>query len=76
MFKLTSAEQQFVKQNREILTGIFTKRIDELKDKMILEEDEKARGRMRELALELKYWLIDIKILTREKKVAKKDNFI
>ena len=76
MIKLTKNEQEFVKQNREVLTGIFTKRIDELKDKMILEEDEKARGRMRELALELKYWLIDIKLLTKEKKVGKKDNYI
>ena len=76
MIKLTKNEQEFVKQNREVLTGIFTKRIDELKDKMILEEDEKTRGRMRELALELNFWLIDIKLLTKEKKVAKKDNFI
>lgn len=66
---------QFIKENQEVLTEIFQDRVNELKDAMIVEENEEKRNRMRELALELKYWLVDIKVLKKDKKV-KKENFI
>lgn len=72
---LTKNEQEFIKQYKDILNGIFQKRIEELKDDMILEADEKERNKIRELIIEFKRWLADIGIITNEK-VAKKDTGI
>lgn len=71
---LSKDEQVFIKGNRKILNDIFSKRIDELKENMILEEDEKKRDKIRNLIIEFKYWLMDIRIFSDEKEV-KKDNF-
>ena len=72
---LTTQEQDFVKQYKDILKGIFQKRIDELKEDMILEEKTEERNKIRELAIEFKRWLIDIGIIVNEK-VVKKDTGI
>ena len=68
-------EKSFIKANREILASLFNKRIEELKNKMVDEEDEIIRNRQRELAKELRFWLQDISIFKKEKK-AKRDDFV
>ena len=69
---LTKQEQIFIKQNRDILKILFLKRIDELKEKMVIEKEN--RDRIADLIIELKYWLQDIEIFSKEKFPQKKKN--
>lgn len=71
--KLNKQETDFIKVNKEILAQIFQKRIEELKEEMII--DTKNRDRIADLVVELKYWLQDIHILTKPRK-KKTDNFV
>jgi hypothetical protein len=65
----TKQEQEFIKANKQILLDIFSKRIEELKEEMVLEKDPDERDKIRELIMEFKRWLVDIKILTADKKI-------
>lgn len=73
--KLNSQQEQFIKNNKEILSELFLARKEELKDMMVEENDEKERSKIRELILEFQRWLIDIGIASGETKM-KRDNFI
>ncbi len=73
---LNQKQKGFLKDNKAMLIELFNQRIEELKNNMVLEEDEMKRNRIRELVIELRYWLIDIDIFTKDKKADKKENFI
>ena len=73
--ELLKSEQEFIKQYRDILSGIFKKRVEELKEDMILEVKEEEREKIRELVIEFKRWLTDIGIIVNDKEV-KKDSGI
>ena len=70
--ELLKSEQEFIKQHRDILSGIFKKRVEELKEDMILEVKEEEREKIRELVIEFKRWILDVGIIVNEK-VVKKD---
>jgi hypothetical protein len=62
---------EFIKRNRDILSEIFRERIEVLKEDMVMEKDEAERNKIRELIIEFKRWLIDIKIFSEEKELPK-----
>lgn len=62
--KLSNSESEFIKRNKEILSGIFRERIEDLKEEMVLENKLEEREKIRELILEFKRWLASIKIWT------------
>ncbi len=70
--KLNGNEKDFLKEHKEILSGIIQKRIEDLKDDMITEEAEE-RDKIIEAIRENKRWLVDIERETEEKKEIKKD---
>jgi hypothetical protein len=70
--RLTKSEVDFIKRNKEVLEGLFSRRIEELKEHMVVAED---KNRVADLIIELKYWLQDIKIFTKTRK-KKKVNYI
>jgi len=72
--KLTSEQDTFLKENKEMLFNIFNTRIDELKENMVL-ADEPTRNQIANMIVEFRYWLRDIKITKPDKKI-KKDNGI
>ncbi len=67
----TGEEKQFLKDYKDVLSGIFKKRIEELKEEMVLEPNEVERNKIRELIIEFKRWLADIKIITGDKEIKK-----
>ena len=69
--KLTDNEKAFIKDHREVLSALFQKRVEDLKEEMLQEDDEKERNKIRELVLEFKRWLRDVKITTEEKEIKK-----
>ena len=72
---LTDEEKHFVRENKTVLKGLFQKGIEELKEDIITAK-QPDRDRICDLIVELKYWLIDISILEKDKIDEKKDNFI
>ena len=74
MISLSGAEKTFLKQNKEILGGLFTKRIEDLKEQVLLCSAEERDSTIK-MINEFKSWLLTIKIFSEPKK-EKKDNFI
>ena len=71
---LTEQEKKFLKEYRHFLIPIFQKRIDELKENVVISKPEE-RNRICDLIIELKYWLIDIGIVSKGKET-KKENYV
>lgn len=74
MISLTSQEKTFLKKNKEILSVLFTKRIEDLKEQILVCSPEETET-MKKMINEFKSWLLTIKIFSKPKK-EKKDNFI
>ena len=74
MIKLTRIETQFIKEKKEILAGLFSKRVEDLKEQMLLCKPEEVELK-RQMINEFKSWLLTIKIFSETKK-KKKDSGI
>ncbi len=74
MIKLLPAEQKFLKDNRKILSDIFIKGIDDLKEEIVFCEPEKREGKIETIKW-FKRWFLTVQIFSRTKK-DKKDEFI
>jgi hypothetical protein len=70
--KLTESEKTFFKDNVEIWKPVFDRRIDELKEFMVLENEH--REDRANLIVELRYFMQDL--ISKPTRKAKKDNFI
>lgn len=75
MSNITSEEKTFIKRNKEILAGLFVKKIEELKENVLTCPDAE-RGSMILMINEIKKWLLEIKVFTKKKSKDKADNFI
>jgi len=71
--KLDGNEKDFLKEHKEILSGLIQKRIEDLKEDVIIEKAEE-RDKIIEAVKENRRWLADIKRETEEKKEIKKDS--
>ena len=74
MIKLTRTESHFLKENKGILAELFTKRVEDLKEQMLLCKPEEVELK-RQMINEFKSWLLTIKIFSETKK-KKKDSGI
>ena len=74
MIKLTKEEQQFIKNNKSILAGLFSKRVEDLKEQMLLCKPEEIELK-RQMINEFKSWLLTIKIFSKRRQ-EKKDTGI
>lgn len=75
MFVTTPKEKSFIKQNREMLSGIFEKRVEDLKEELLTCPDEDRASKIK-MINEFKSWLLTIKIFSKTKKKEKKDDFV
>ena len=71
---LTKQEKDFIREHKPILIQLFQKRIEELKENVVLAKPEE-RNRICDLIIEFKYWLRDIGIFSKETET-KKDDFV
>jgi|GEM_PF-3759089 len=75
MINITKKEKEFIKANREVLAGLFQKRIDDLKEQLLMcPEDD--RGAVIKMINEFKSWLLTIHIFSKRKTKETKENFI
>ncbi len=67
MIKLSRTEANFLKENKGILGELFTKRVEDLKEQMLLCKPEEVELK-RQMINEFKSWLLTIKIFSETKK--------
>jgi predicted transcriptional regulator len=53
---IAKEEQKFLKQHKVTIGKLLTKRIDDLKEMIIMEEDETKRQRLIDIVKEMKKW--------------------
>lgn len=75
MINITKQEKDFIKRNKEILAGLFQKRIEDLKEQILMCPDE-DRGATIKMINEFKSWLLTVKIFGKVKQKKEQDNFI
>lgn len=75
MIILLPSEKKFLKDNSKILSDIFSKGIEDLKEELILCEPEKREAKIESIKW-FKRWLLTVKIFSGKKIKEKTDNFI
>ena len=78
--KITREERQFLKKNKKILSEIFTKRLNELTNRVLaMEVQDISRDDIKSeirFIQEMKAWLRDLSIFSKKKKVKTNQNLI
>jgi hypothetical protein len=75
MIKLDKYEVAFIKNNQGVLSSLFKKRIDELKEEVIFAPSEEKQ-KISDLAVELMRWLETVKIFSKKRVKKVKDTGI
>jgi len=74
MISTTPEEQKFIKNNKKILSALFSKRIDVLKDEVLACDPEKREVKI-EFVNEFKKWLQFVKVFSQDGG-GKKEDFV